>query len=183
MSKYVHIYDVKPLNIFLGRKTRGPIKLRLDDAIINRLLHEMNGPRDIYAIDPSNDKHEVKLTVNNCMLPESEIFKPEVKVISKVEPIVEPKEEKIVEDIKVEEVKEEIKLDKEETKEDISEDTIDESEISIDETNTEPSVEKTEESDNNESLKEVITSQNDRPKQTQQQRQQQYYKNNHKKKK
>lgn len=81
MSKLVKILDRKPMEIYLGRKTRGPIiGVRLDESIIARLLRSVDAPRDIYAMGPANKT--VKLTLENYMIPEEELFAEEKKETS-----------------------------------------------------------------------------------------------------
>ena len=91
MSKNIHIYDVKYLNIFQSGKTRGPVIMRMEDSVIRRLLNQVDGPRDMYAIDPKNPKREIKITINNYNKTEEELFGSEPKVSKTVAP--QPKEE------------------------------------------------------------------------------------------
>ena len=80
MSKLVKIYDRKPMEIFVGRKTRGPIVgIRLDESIIGRLLRSVDAPRDIYAMGPNNKS--VRLTLDNYMVPENELFEVKVEAV------------------------------------------------------------------------------------------------------
>lgn len=72
MSKLVKINDRKEMEIFLGRKTRGPIELRLSESVICRILNSLNAPKDIFAIGPN--KETVRLTKENYMIPENELF-------------------------------------------------------------------------------------------------------------
>lgn len=81
MMKLVRITDIKPMEIFPGRKTRGPVTMRMDNETIRRLLNQLDAPKGIYAV--SKDDKKVKLTTKNYMLSEEELFsdvkKPEVK--------------------------------------------------------------------------------------------------------
>ena len=73
MSKLVKINDRKPIEIYIGRKTRGPITgIRLADNVIERILRSIDAPKDIYAIGPNNKL--VKLTLDNYMKSEEELF-------------------------------------------------------------------------------------------------------------
>ena len=56
MRKLVHIHDVKPIEVFIGRKTRGPITQLMDESTIHRLLHLHDGPKDMFAVDPKTKK-------------------------------------------------------------------------------------------------------------------------------
>lgn len=73
MSKLVHIHDVKPIEVFIGRKTRGPITQLMDESTIHRLLHLHDGPKDIFAVNPKTKK-EVRLTTKNYTLSIEELF-------------------------------------------------------------------------------------------------------------
>ena len=73
MSKLVKINDRKPMEIFIGRKTRGPVQLRLDESVIGRLLRAMDPPREIYAVN-NDGTTKVKLTLQNYQLSEAELF-------------------------------------------------------------------------------------------------------------
>ena len=73
MSKLIKINDRKPIEIYIGRKTRGPVSgIRLSDAVIGRILRSMDAPKDVYAMGPNNTS--VKLTLDNYMLSEDELF-------------------------------------------------------------------------------------------------------------
>ena len=73
MSKLVKINDVKPIEIYIGRKTRGPISgIRLSTSVIGRILRSVDAPRDMYAIGPNNKL--VKLTLENYTKTEEELF-------------------------------------------------------------------------------------------------------------
>ena len=81
MSKLVKILDRKPMEIYVGRKTRGPILgIRLDESVIGRLLRSTDAPRDIYAMNPAGKS--VRLTLENYKLTEEELFA-ETKEIKK----------------------------------------------------------------------------------------------------
>lgn len=94
MAKLVRIDDRKPLEIFAGRKTQGPIQMRLDESVIGRLLRSHDGAKNMYAINPNDKNMKVRLTLVNYMIPEKELFikpldiKPEKEV-----PVPEKKEE------------------------------------------------------------------------------------------
>ena len=73
MSKLIKINDRKPIEIYIGRKTRGPITgVRLSEAVIGRILRSIDAPKDIYAMGPNNTL--VKLTLENYMVPEEDLF-------------------------------------------------------------------------------------------------------------
>lgn len=73
MSKLIKINDRKPMEIYIGRKTRGPIVgVRLSDAVIGRILRSVDAPKDVYAMGPNNAL--VKLTLDNYMKSEEELF-------------------------------------------------------------------------------------------------------------
>lgn len=73
-SKLVKINDRKPVEIYAGRKTRGPISpIRLDDNVIGRILRSIDAPRDIYAVGPNSET--VRLTLDNYKIPEEDLFK------------------------------------------------------------------------------------------------------------
>ena len=84
MAKLIHITDIKPMEIFIGRKTRGPIIMRMEDAVIGRLIHSMDPPKGIYAV--SKDGKEVRLDETNYKLTEDQLFG-----IVPVEKPIEPK--------------------------------------------------------------------------------------------
>ena len=73
MSKLIKINDRKPIEIYIGTKTRGPISgIRLSEAVIGRILRSVDAPKDVYAMGPNNAL--VKLTLENYMKPEEELF-------------------------------------------------------------------------------------------------------------
>ena len=87
MSKLVKINDRKPIEIYIGRKTRGPISgIRLSDAAIARILRSVDAPKDVYAMGPNNAL--VKLTLDNYDKSEDELFN------IKPAPVVEDNEAK-----------------------------------------------------------------------------------------
>ena len=74
MAKLVKIDDRKFMEIFSGLKTMGPVELRLDEAVIGRLLRSVNPPKNIYALNTKNHTQRVSLTLENYMTPENELF-------------------------------------------------------------------------------------------------------------
>lgn len=71
MALLVRIEDVKYVEVFIGRKIRGPIEMRMEANTIYRILHSLNAPKEIYAL--RNGKR-VLLTENNYYLSEDELF-------------------------------------------------------------------------------------------------------------
>jgi len=90
MAKLIHITDIKPMEIFIGRKTRGPITMRMEDNVIGRLIHSMDPPKGIYAV--SKDGKEVRLNETNYKLTEDQLFG--------IVPVEKPVEPKPVDDVK-----------------------------------------------------------------------------------
>lgn len=128
MSKLVKILDRKPMEIYLGRKTRGPIiGVRLDESIIARLLRSVDAPRDMYAMGPANKT--VKLTLDNYMTPEDELFAEEKKETSSLADSIKNVLNKNTEEItpvaedKTKEVKDTIDEDSDKSESDKSEDS------------------------------------------------------------
>lgn len=87
MSKLIRIDDRKPLEIFVGRKTEGPIRMRLDESVIKRLLIAKDGPKNIYAINPDDKTAIVKITIDNYLTPEKELFAPKKKEVEVIEEV------------------------------------------------------------------------------------------------
>lgn len=88
MSKLVKINDRKPIEIYIGRKTRGPVSgIRLSDEVIGRILRSVDGPKDVYAVGPNNVL--VKLTLDNYTKSEEELFN-----LKPVTPVVDEDEAK-----------------------------------------------------------------------------------------
>lgn len=88
MSKLVKINDRKPIEIYIGRKTRGPVSgIRLSDEVIGRILRSIDAPKDVYAIGPNNTL--VKLTLDNYTKSEEELFN-----LNPVTPVVDEDEAK-----------------------------------------------------------------------------------------
>ena len=78
MSKTVRINDRAPIEVFIGRLTRGPVgPIRMDDTVIGRILRSANAPKDMYAVGPNNKM--VKLTLDNYNKTEEELFEDKAK--------------------------------------------------------------------------------------------------------
>lgn len=74
MAKLVKIDDRKAMEIFSGRKTMGPIEMRLDEAVIGRLLRGVDAPKNIFAVNPKNKTEKIALTIDNYLTPEADLF-------------------------------------------------------------------------------------------------------------
>lgn len=78
MAKLIKIDDRKPLEIFIGRMTEGPVKMRMDEGVIGRLLRDKNGPKNVYALNPQDQTEKIILTLDNYLTPEAELFAKDV---------------------------------------------------------------------------------------------------------